>query len=108
MNSIRNFIQSTQYQVNGALNSTLYGVPLVTCGLIGITSMVLAYVTISENNDGSTNTIIPSSEPTEPMQGVMQGVMQGGMQSRMQGGMHSRMQSRMQSKKSKRKTHKRK
>lgn len=86
MTSILNSIQSAQYQINGTLNSTVYGVPLVTCGLIGITSMVLAYVTISENNDGSTNTIIPSN-PTETMVP-------------MQGGMHS--------KKSKRKTHKQK
>ena len=89
MTSILNSIQSAQYQINGALNSTVYGVPLVTCGLIGITSMVLAYVTISENNDGSTNTIIPSSSETMVP---------------MQGGMHSRMHS----KRSKRKTHKRK
>ena len=69
MNQISDILTKTtnsvQYSLNTMINSTLYGVPIVTVGLIGLTSMVLAYVTIAETNDGSqsstTNSMIPQS-----------------------------------------------
>ena len=48
-----------KYSFNSVINSNIYGVPLITFGLIGITSIVLAYVTIAESDDA------PSSEKTD-------------------------------------------
>ena len=53
-----------QYSLNTMVNATVYGVPIITVGLIGLTSMVLAYVTIAETNEGGESTInsmIPQS-----------------------------------------------
>jgi hypothetical protein len=53
-----------QYSLNTMVNATVYGVPIITVGLIGLTSMVLAYVTIAETNEGgesTTNSMIPQS-----------------------------------------------
>jgi hypothetical protein len=49
--TISNALTTGQYNINTVVNSSLYGIPFITVGLIGITSMVLAYVTIIENNN---------------------------------------------------------
>jgi len=48
-----------KYSFNSVINPNIYGVPLITFGLIGITSIVLAYVTIAESDDA------PSAEKTD-------------------------------------------
>jgi hypothetical protein len=53
--SISDAIKKSQYNINTVFNASLYGVPFMTVGLIGVTSMVLAYVTIVESNDSSTS-----------------------------------------------------
>lgn len=42
-----------KYSTNSIINSNIYGIPLVTIGLIGVTSIVLAYVTIMESDDST-------------------------------------------------------
>ena len=60
---LSNTSNSVKYSANGLINANVYGIPLVTLGLIGITSVVLAYVTIVESDDSA--------------QGSMQGPTQG-------------------------------
>lgn len=62
MNSISDAIKTGQYNIKTVYNSSLYGIPFMTVGLIGITSFVLAYVTIVENNDTAESTL--ESAPT--------------------------------------------
>ena len=60
-----------KYSFNSVINSNIYGVPLITFGLIGITSIVLAYVTIAESDDAPSvekTDIIPES--TNPFSNV--------------------------------------
>ena len=64
--SISDAIVKGQYNINTVFNSSLYGIQFMTVGLIGVTSMVLAYVTLVESNDssapelGSSESMIPS------------------------------------------------
>ena len=46
------------YSFNNTINSSFYGIPLITIGLIGITSIVLAYVTIVETDETQSETLM--------------------------------------------------
>ncbi len=70
--SIANTLASTQYGINTVYNSMPFGIPIMTISLIGVTSMVLAYVTLVENGDSSEQpatsgeSMIPTQLPTLP------------------------------------------
>lgn len=56
--TLSNAITSSEYNINTLFNSSLFGIPIMTVSLIGVTSMVLAYVTLVES-DTTTGNIMP-------------------------------------------------
>ena len=46
------------YSFNNTIHSSFYGIPLITIGLISITSVVLAYVTIAETDETQSETLM--------------------------------------------------
>jgi len=65
LNGSQQYMNSIIAKSRAILGSSVYGVPIVTYGLIGLTSVILAYVTLVENSE-STASMIPAM-PTNIM-----------------------------------------
>lgn len=57
-------LSNLNYSFNSAINSSVFGIPLLTIGLIGVTSSVLAYITLAETDTSSTPIPTASSMPS--------------------------------------------
>ena len=56
------YMNSIIAKTSSVLGSSSYGVPLITYGLIGLTTVILAYVTLIENGEAAA----PVSSPVSP------------------------------------------
>ena len=62
--SLNNTSNNIQYSIKNTIYSSVYGIPIITITLIGITSVILAYVTIVETDD-TVETLMDVSPPIQ-------------------------------------------